>query len=452
MVDAAVRREGPLSGLSGLFSMPLGSPGHFLIWNRICALPRPFIDQWQIGQLRQAVASAEKHVSFYGRMLSSHGIASSDIWDLESVRRLPVLNKERYRREPLERRTHSELMRKGDYIWNQTSGSTGTPFKYLMSSFYTRHADPAYGRYAELSKYRFLLKEGLSASFIVNAMRVAELGVRYPRPNARFFSIEDFNASPERFLDDLYALAPDVLESSPSLLHVAAEVNNARLGDRVCRVPFLSIHSEALSDADREFLARSFDAEVYCRYGTGELGAIGIECAEHDGFHINEESYLVEVIDGQGVPVPAGAPGRIVVSFFYNEIMPLLRYDTGDEGVLFAAPCRCGLRTKRIRIAGRNNQMTMLQGRPIGVFQFEMLLSEYSDSILRFQIVQKAVDAIEIKVIPTPRFDERSRERLATEFKRMFGISPTIVAVRELSYSARGKTKVFVDESRTQPA
>ena len=96
-------------------------------------------------------------------------------------------------------------------------------------------------------------------------------------------------------------------------------------------------------------IADSFRCEVFEHFGMTELCFGGaMECGAHTGGHIREADFLFEVIDPEtGKPLPDGTEGELVVTTLQQRAMPLIRYRTGDLGVLLSDKCTCGSYIKR---------------------------------------------------------------------------------------------------------
>lgn len=60
------------------------------------------------------------------------------------------------------------------------------------------------------------------------------------------------------------------------------------------------------------------------------------------GRHVHPELIIVEIIGEDGLPVPDGETGEIVVTTLGVEAMPLLRFRTGDVAAKITEPCPCG--------------------------------------------------------------------------------------------------------------
>ena len=88
-------------------------------------------------------------------------------------------------------------------------------------------------------------------------------------------------------------------------------------------------------------IARVFGCRVANGYGGRDAGFIAHECPT-GGMHITAEDIVVEIVDGEGRPQPAGMAGEIVVTHLATRDFPFVRYRTGDIGVLDAGRCACG--------------------------------------------------------------------------------------------------------------
>lgn len=102
-------------------------------------------------------------------------------------------------------------------------------------------------------------------------------------------------------------------------------------------------------------------------YGLSEVIGPGVatECIEaQSGLHVNEDHFLVEVVDPRtAAPVPDGAPGELVFTTPTKEALPLLRYRTGDIAALDRSPCPCGRTLVRMgKVLGRRDDMIVIRG------------------------------------------------------------------------------------------
>src|SRR5699024_9727277 len=113
-----------------------------------------------------------------------------------------------------------------------------------------------------------------------------------------------------------------------------------------------------------------FNCPVVARYATEELGIIANQCLHTENYHVNEGSFIVEVLKkNSNNQVDPGEEGRIIVTDLYSNAMPLIRYDTGDLGVIKKG-CSCGYKGKILKtISGRKIQNVLdAKGQEISPF------------------------------------------------------------------------------------
>ena len=124
--------------------------------------------------------------------------------------------------------------------------------------------------------------------------------------------------------------------SSLSLIAAHAAARGRRLDQLGIRVVFVT--SEKLYDSQRETIGRVFGCPVANGYGARDAGFIAHECPA-GSLHISAEDIVVETVTPEGRPAAAGEVGEIVVSHLATQDFPMLRYRTGDMGLLGRQPC-----------------------------------------------------------------------------------------------------------------
>jgi len=92
------------------------------------------------------------------------------------------------------------------------------------------------------------------------------------------------------------------------------------------------VGAEALSKAKREKLERMWGAEVNDLFGMTEIGILGADSRMHEGFHIQTDQALFEVVDEKsGLPVAQGQEGLMVITpLWINNATPFLPWSSGD--------------------------------------------------------------------------------------------------------------------------
>jgi phenylacetate-coenzyme A ligase PaaK-like adenylate-forming protein len=122
------------------------------------------------------------------------------------------------------------------------------------------------------------------------------------------------------------AFGPDTISGSPGFLR---QIARAGAGLR----PTLLVYGGAvLADTDADLLRARFpEARLTAFYPTTDAGALGASPASDGVYRTFTETHLIEVLDSDGRPVPAGSRGDVVVTQFGAWAAPIIRYRVGDR-------------------------------------------------------------------------------------------------------------------------
>jgi phenylacetate-CoA ligase len=162
--------------------------------------------------------------------------------------------------------------------------------------------------------------------------------------------------------------------------------------------------------------------------------------------HINEERLYIEITDGEGNRLPAGKEGKIIFTTFDNRVMPFIRYDAGDRGIIDGMSCPCGRTLRTIRFTGRSAEIIELPGeRQVSLLHIAAAFDIYWNVVRQFQIVQHDPASFVIKVIPGPFFKE-AHDKLEERLIRLLHPSVHITwdIVESIPEGPSGKAVYFV--------
>ncbi len=163
---------------------------------------------------------------------------------------------------------------------------------------------------------------------------------------------------------------------------------------------------------NRRYLEEKLHVTTWQHYGLSELPgpAMGFECAERGGLHMNEEDLIVEIIDPQtGEVLPEGETGELILTTISTRAFPLIRFRTGDRARIIEGPCPCGNAHSRIewypeRVDGLMNICGVkVHDRQIAI-QLEKALGTAPESYRCFKNSHRAKDFLEVWVTVTDRF------------------------------------------------
>ena len=97
-----------------------------------------------------------------------------------------------------------------------------------------------------------------------------------------------------------------------------------------------------------------------------------MECVHRNGYHLNEFSYVFEILDPD-----ADGYGEVAFTTLDRTTMPLVRYRVGDVAKLIHETCDCGIVTQRLStLRGRSDEIVMLGGEGVSPAVFEAILEE----------------------------------------------------------------------------
>ncbi len=162
-------------------------------------------------------------------------------------------------------------------------------------------------------------------------------------------------------------LQAQVLCATPSYaLTIAEALEDEGIGPEQLSLELGLFGAEPWSQPMREQLEHRLGLRARNFYGLSEIIGPGVaaECEEGGGSHINEDHFLVEVLDRDTAePVAAGEPGELVITTLTKQALPLLRYRTADIATVDETPCACGRTLARMGpVRGRRDDMLILRG------------------------------------------------------------------------------------------
>lgn len=155
--------------------------------------------------------------------------------------------------------------------------------------------------------------------------------------------------------------AAAILTTGDYLLRIADEARNMGLDP----ARDLELKSLATNVGSEEKLEEVFGLRSFATYGIHELQYVSAECEAHDGLHIFEDAYHVQVVDPEtGEELPDGELGSMVITEMYKTGSAQYRFDTRDLAYLYPRErCACGSWTRRMgKFAGRADNMVKLRG------------------------------------------------------------------------------------------
>jgi phenylacetate-CoA ligase len=339
----------------------------------------------QVERLRTTLSQARERNAFYGESL--RGINPGDIRTPDDIRRLPFMDKDSFRvNYPL-----GMLCVDRDKLreMHMSSGSTGTPV--VMA-----YTDADLNQWAECMArcYRMAGIDLGEAIQITPSFGLFNggFGFYHGGRKAGLFIIPTGSGNTPRQIQLMQDFKVKALMGVVSYAVRIKEVLDETSAD----LPDLKIGifgAETFSDSMRQKIESSLGIEAFDIYGmteTGGVGTTGMDCPAHEGIHVWEDQYIVEIVDpATGEPVPDGQPGEVVFTSLCREAIPVIRFRTGDlTSVRSRERCACGRTSLRLnRITGRVDDMLIVKGVNFFPKQVEQALLEIPGVLPEYQII-----------------------------------------------------------------
>lgn len=399
-------------------------------------------------RLGQFIENIVTNVPFYRELFASLGLKASDIQSPADLTKLPFLDKKTISEnfEGLKSGIAGPLSR------FNTGGSSGQPLIFLLGNERVSHD------VAEKWRATRWWDVDIGDKEIVAWGSPIELGaqdkVRLIRDGLfRSELIPAFDMTEEKllsFLDTIRKSKPKMLFGYPSvfdLLAKTAKQKGIRMDNLGIKVAFVT--SERLYPYQRENIEAVFGCPVANGYGGRDAGFIAHQCPE-GGMHLSFEDIVVEIVDPQGNPLPAGQSGEIVVTHLGTSEFPFVRYKTGDIAVMSDKQCACGRGLPMLEsIEGRSTDFvvaadgTILHGLSLIYILRDM------ESVESFKIVQQDIENTHVQVVAkTGEVNQEMRDTISQGFKARLGesVNISIESVLEIEPEKSGKYRYVISK------
>jgi len=332
------------------------------------------IEAYQKRKFEEIFMFHYKHNVAYRSFIDNSNFDVSKTIDINSV---PIQNKAFFKENG---KNHSVQKEKSKV--KHSGGSTGTPLTYYLNKDSLESMWPGMWRAFDVYNIKPCDKVMMIAGPSLFNNRTIKRKL-YDYIN-RFTIVSAFDLS-DKVLRNAYRLIlqKDIkaiygYTSSVLILLQFLKKNNFRV-----KLTAIYTTSETFIPSIRKLAKEYCQCDVIDTYGANDGGVQAFECPSHQGYHLNFERCLVEIIDGE-----------IVLTDLLNRATPFIRYRVGDctsQQQIIKDKCDCGRSLFRIKdISGRINQYVEdIDGKKIHSEFFGHLFG-YDSHIFQIQIIQNA--------------------------------------------------------------
>lgn len=341
------------------------------------------------------IKNAENN-SFFYKQIYSNAKELFDIENIDNIKRLPIITKSILVKNKLIISTIKT--KKG--IKNKTGGTTGSSLEVVFTK------DDWQDRFAFLDSFRndFGYSLGKKTAWFSGKNIISENDIKklifwksdylY---NVRYYSTFHINNQTlQIYIKNLLKFQPEFLSGFPSSINEIAKYGIYKGIDfppNIIKAVFTT--SETLTPEIRHNIELFFKTKIYDQYASAEGAPFIVECS-YNKLHLELQTGVFEVLDENNND---SSIGRLIVTSFHSNGTPLIRYEIGDSIEMSKDKCVCGNNNPLVNnIFGRIDDF--IYSSETGKIYLGNIsnCTKNTKGILNFQIIQKKINSIEIRL------------------------------------------------------
>lgn len=429
------------------------------IWNaKYECMEREQLLELQSHRLCDTVQRVYSNVPHYRRKMKAKGVEPGDIKSVQDLHKLPFT----YKQDLRDTYPYDFFAAPMDDVV-RIHASTGTTGKRTVVGYTAKDID----NWAELIA-RCLVSAGANKSSFVHVaygygLFTGGLGVHYGAEKIGATVIPVSGGNTKRQIEVMQDFGSTILTCTPSYALYLAETMREMGIDpkRDLKLKAGIFGAEPWTDAMRKEIESQMGLLALDIYGLSEVMGPGVsmECEYQDGMHIQEDHFIVEVIDPVTEEIlPIGSEGELVFTCITKEALPLIRYRTRDIAKINYEKCQCGRTQARMsKVTGRSDDMLIIRGVNVFPSQIETVLLDVGLSAPYYQLVVGRVgtlDNLEVQVEMSPEMFsdkikniEASEKKIRENIESALGLTCKVRLVEPKSIErTEGKAKRVIDK------
>jgi len=424
---------------------------------KIEKLPRKEIQNIQLKHLKKTVQLVYDKVPFYKENFKELKVTPDDIKTLEDIRKLPFTTKDDLRNNA----PFSMMATSLDNCieLHASSGTTGIP----VTACYTPNDIEVWSEVmARCLSMSGLTNKDIFQNPIPYGTFTGAFGFHYGAQKVGALVISSGMGQSERQIKLMEYYGTTFISAVASyamrLSQVALEMG---IDPRKLKVRNGLFGAEMFTPGLKKRIRDIWNMDVHDSYGLTEMCGPGVstDCDQHDGLHLWEDHFLVEVLDPKTLePVGLEEEGELVLTTLTKEGMPLLRYRTRDIAKLYDEKiCECGrTHIKHTPVKGRSDDMLIIRGTNIYPGQIESVLMKNPKVGGNWRMIlttEKDIDMLRVEVESKTQLSQIEimdlEKTLETEIKTVIVFTPRVSILPPNSITQEGlKAKRVVDERK----
>jgi phenylacetate-CoA ligase len=346
------------------------------------------IRRYQLRRLQALVQHAYLRVPYYSRLFDQQGLKPRHIQSLADLEKIPPSSRADLQKVPVH-----EIVAHGydaqKLVVHRTGGSSGEPLSIRRTWFEDR--------LLQAYRLRILFRLGMRATDRRAAVVTRRLSHTPVYMRSGLLRYEEIHClwPPERILETLRKIQPDILRGFPSILAWLAGCLTSRDREQI-RPRLITTDSEMMTVDMREKIREGFRAPVIDFYDSHEFNMIAWQQPSTGLYQVSEASVIAEVLR-DGHPVEPGEEGEFVGTSLHSWAMPFLRFRLGD----LVTRGRTG--STLARVQGRLvDRFHLPDGSSIHPYTLVNPLVNQAPWVRQYQLIQERAGGILVKLVPLP--------------------------------------------------
>jgi len=393
-------------------------------------LSKTEIKEIQEKGLREALAYALRHSSFYQKLFRKHNLDHTKIKTIEDLTAIPPTTK-----DDMQNYNWDFLCVPRNKVaeYTTTSGTLGKPVVIALTQ---QDIDRlTFNEFISLTCADGTLNDLYQLMLTLDRQFMA--GIAYYEGIKKIGAglVRTGPGLPALQLDSILNLKSTTLIAVPSFLIKLIEfaqqkeidLNHTSVKKIVCIGENIREEDFSLNTLGKKITGH-WNVNLYSTYASTEMQTAFTECNRGVGGHHHPGLIITEVLDDENKPVSPGTAGELTITHLGVEGMPLIRYKTGDIVRWHDTSCTCGRNTDRISpVIGRRQNMIKLKGTtiyPPGIFEILHQVG-VADYVVEVSTGPLGTDELKLMIVG----NESLKAKVGAGFQSKFRILPEVVIV-----------------------
>lgn len=402
------------------------------------------LEEYQLEQLNKLLNHAYENVPYYTKLFNKLGLKTKDIQDFKDLQKLPFLTKKIVKENINDFRAKNYHPNKIEYI--TTGGSTGEPLVIYVE------------KGASEAKYMAYIQSVMSrAKCHVRNKQIFILGtdkIFSQQAFGRILFLSTFFMSDENlplYIEKIRKFKPESITGFPSAITNLAKFMNKNNIESFPSIKTIISSGETIYDWQRKLLEETFQCKVTGLYALNEQVVLSGTCEYSHFHHVFPEYGVTELIHTDGsLVIKGGEMGEIVGTGFTNYVFPLIRYKTGDYGIIKNQKCECGRNYQLLEnVFGRIQQFIVTKSKRLvpltGIYG---LVAKCTQNVKECQLLQEKEGEINMSIIKDENYTKKDEELISKSFQTKFRneINLSIDYTDNIPRNANGKHDFLIQK------